>query len=125
MSGVSTPSPRLSRTTTRVAPGCPLGRAAKRFLVELGPDARAGLEDQQADRLAAVAQRQHEQAHAPVLAVGRIADHRTAAVVHLGLFARSGDDHGAGFRRLRPADQTIFCLIGTSARQLSTMPGNR
>jgi hypothetical protein len=45
-------------------------QAAKRLLVEFGPGARARMEDQQADRLAAVAERHHEQPHAPVLAAG-------------------------------------------------------
>ena len=41
---------------------------AKGFLVELGPGLRTGTKDQQADRLAAVAQRHDEQPSAPVLA---------------------------------------------------------
>ena len=77
---------------------------AKGLLVQLGPDVRTGVEDQQADRLAAVAQRQHEQARAPVLAAVRIADHRAGAVVDLGLFAGGGLDHRAGFRRLAAAE---------------------
>jgi len=41
---------------------------AKRFLVQLSPDARAGAEHQQPDGFSAVAQRHHEQPRAPVLA---------------------------------------------------------
>ena len=71
MSGLSTPSRRLSSTTTRVAAAQP----AEGLLVQFGPDARAGVEDQQTNALAAVAERQHEQARAAILAALRIADH--------------------------------------------------
>ena len=60
---------------------------AKGFLMELGPHPRTGTEDQQANRLAAVAQRHHEQPGAPVLAALLIAHHRTGAVIDLGFFA--------------------------------------
>ena len=65
--------------------------------MELGPDLRAGLKDQEADRLAAIAESQHEQAHAAILAAVRIADHGAGAVIDLGLLARRGLDHSAGF----------------------------
>ena len=39
-------------------------QSAKRFLVQLGPDARAGAEAEQAYRLATVAERQHKQSRA-------------------------------------------------------------
>src|SRR5689334_99105 len=43
-------------------------QSAKRFLVQLGPDARAGAESQQAYGLAAVPERQHEQSCASIFA---------------------------------------------------------
>src|ERR1019366_4401412 len=42
--------------------------------MQLGPNLGTGAEDQQADRLAAVAQRQHEQPRAPVLPAVALAD---------------------------------------------------
>ena len=96
MSGVSTPSRRLSSTTVASDAAQP----AKSLLMQFGPGLRTGAEHQQADRLAAVAQGQHEQARAPVLAAVRVADHRASAVIDLGLFAGRGLDHGAGLRRL-------------------------
>jgi len=65
--------------------------------MQLGPGLHTGLEDQEADRLAAVAERQHEQTHPAVLAAVRVADHRAGAVIDLGLFAGRGLDHGTGF----------------------------
>ena len=59
---------------------------AKGLLMQLGPGLHTGLEDQEADRLAAVAERQHEQTHAAVLATVWIADHGTGTVIDLGLF---------------------------------------
>ena len=61
---------------------------AEGLLMQLGPGLRAGSEHQEANRLAAVAERQHEQPHAAVLAAVRIADHGAGAVIDLGLFAR-------------------------------------
>ncbi len=46
---------------------------AKGSFVQLGPDARTGAESQQANRLAAAAQRHHEQPGAPILAALGIA----------------------------------------------------
>src|SRR5258708_8364738 len=66
-----------ARTTTQ---------ATKRFLMQLGPDARAGAEGQQAYGLAAVPERQHEQSRASVFARLRTADHRTGAVLDPGFF---------------------------------------
>ena len=57
------------------------------FLMQLGPDARAGTEAQQPNRFAAVAQRQNEHPATPVLAALRVAHHRAAAVIDLRLFA--------------------------------------
>ena len=53
------------------------------LLMQLGPSLRAGLEHQEADRLAAVAESQHEQAHAAVLAAVRVAHHGAGAVIDL------------------------------------------
>ena len=54
-------------------------QSAKGLLVQFGPDLRTGTEHQQANRLAAVAQRQHKQPCAPVLA--RCAASRTMGPV--------------------------------------------
>ena len=54
-------------------------------------------ERQQAHRLAAVAEGQHEHAGAAVAARVRIAHHGAAAVIDLRLFAGRSHDHGAGF----------------------------
>ena len=69
---------------------------AKSSFVQLGPDPRTGTEHQQAHRLAAVTQRQHEQPRAPVLAGLRIAHHGAGAVIDLRFFARRGVDHRRG-----------------------------
>jgi hypothetical protein len=61
--------------------------------VELGPDARTGSERQQPYCLAAIAQREHEQSGASILAALRFADHRPAAIIDLTLFSWSGVDH--------------------------------
>jgi len=50
-------------------------QSAKRFLVEFGPDARAGTKNEQTNRLAAKAERHHEQPRAAVLAALRFANH--------------------------------------------------
>src|SRR5450756_2078831 len=70
---------------------------AEGLLMQLGPGLRAGLEYQEADRLAAVAEGQHEQAHAAVLAAVRVADHRAGAIIDLGLLTNRRLDHCAGF----------------------------
>ena len=63
-------------------------------LVQLGPEPGARPVDQQPHGLARVAEREHEEPRPSVLARGRVADHRPAAVVDLRLLARSGrDDH--------------------------------
>ena len=87
---------------------------AEGLLVQFGPGLRTGAEDQQANRFAAVAERQHEQPRAPVLAAVRIAHHRAGAVIDLRLFAGRGLDHRAGFRRLlaaQLADEALDALI--------------
>ena len=81
-------------------------QTAKSFLVELGPDLRAGTKDQQAYRLAAVAQRHDEQPSAPVLAALLVAYHRTAAVVDLGFFARCRQNNTDGLRAVSAVQLT-------------------
>ena len=61
--------------------------------MELGPDARTGSERQQPYCLAAIAQGEHEQTGASILAALRFAYHRPAAIVDLTLFSWSGVDH--------------------------------
>ncbi len=61
--------------------------------MQLGPDARAGAENQQPYRFAAIAQREHEQTGASILAAFRFAHHRPAAVIDLTLFSWSGENH--------------------------------
>ena len=90
MSGVSTPSRRLSRMTTAHGPAQP----AKRLLVQLGPAPSARREGQQPDALAAIAQGEDEQPRAAVLARVRMPHHRAVAVVDLALFTRGRHDHG-------------------------------
>jgi hypothetical protein len=100
MSGVRTPSFRLSRTMTRTVP--PSRR--KGAFVELGPDLRARAPHQQPHRLARAVQGQDEEPRASVLPRTSVADHRTAvAVVNLAFFAGCGrDDHARlGRRRAR------------------------
>ena len=87
---------------------------AEGLLMQFGPDLRAGPEHQQANRLAAVAQSQHEQPRAPVLAAVRVAHHRAGAVIDLSFFTGCGLDHCAGFRRLlaaKLADEAPDALV--------------
>jgi len=96
----------------RVAP--PSRRKARSC--RLGPDARTGAKGQQTNRLAAAAQRHHEQPGAPVLAALGIAHHGAGAVIDLRLLASRGDDHDAGFGRLRSASLTheaLHALVAT------------
>src|SRR5271170_1123471 len=58
---------------------CDPAQPAKGFLVQLGPDLRAGAEHEQPNRLAAVAECQYEQARSTVFTALRIAHHRTFA----------------------------------------------
>jgi hypothetical protein len=64
-----------ARTTTQ---------ATKRFLMQFGPDARAGAESQQAYGLAAVPERHQEQSCAAIFARLRVADHRGRCRNRLG-----------------------------------------
>ncbi len=58
------------------------------------------MENEQTDRLAAVAKGQHEQAGAAVLAALGAADHGAGAVINLRFFSRRGHDHRVGFRHV-------------------------
>ena len=80
--------------------------ATEGLLVKLGPDARAGMEGEQAHGLAAVAEGQNKHADAAVAAGVRIPNHGAAAVIDLGLLARWSDDDGA-------------CLCARAAPQLA------
>src|SRR5437870_7078138 len=59
-------------------------------------NAGARLPREQADALAAVAEREQEEPRAPVLARHGVADHGAVAVVDLALLARRGLNHGVG-----------------------------
>ena len=74
------------------------------LLVQLGPAARARLEGEQADALAAVAQGEDEQPGPAVLARDGVADHRPGAVVDLAFLAGGGDDHRMSVRRALAAE---------------------
>jgi hypothetical protein len=90
---------------------------AESLLVQFGPDARAGLEAEKPDALAAEAERQHEQTRAPVLAGLPVADHRAGPVIDLRFLARSSKDDPAGFQRLRSAqfaNVTLHALISAT-----------
>ncbi len=92
-------------------------QSAKRFLVQLGPDARAGAESQQAYCLTAIAEGQHEQSCASIFAGLRIADHRAGAVIDLGLFSWRGKDYRTrlqGRVSAKLANETFDRLIATA-----------
>ena len=78
-------------------------KAAERRLMQLGPDAGTGSENQQPDRFAAIAQRQDKQSGPPVFARLRIAHHRACAVIDLGFFSRCRDDDSGRLRLLYSA----------------------
>ena len=80
---------------------------AEGLLMQLGPGLRAGLEHQEADRLAAVTESQHEQAHAAILAAVRVADHGAGTVINLGLLTDRSLDHRTGFLG-RAAEQFAY-----------------
>ena|SRR5580700_9772288 len=66
--------------------------------MQLGPDTGTGTPDQQPYRLAAVAERQHEQSRSSVFAALRIAHHRTRSVIDLSFFSGDGLDNPYGLR---------------------------
>jgi hypothetical protein len=78
---------------------------AKCLLVQLGPASRARREGQQADALAAVAQREHEQSRAPVLPRDRMPHHRPGTVIDLAFFADRRNDHRMRLGGPRPAQR--------------------
>ena len=78
-------------------------KPAKRLLMQLGPDARAGTEHQEADGFAAVSQRQDKQPRAPILARLRVAHHRAGPIIDLRFLTRGRLNHHARFRRGRSA----------------------
>ncbi len=130
MSGVSTPSPRLSRTIDLHGAAQP----PKRPLVQLRPDLRARAPRQQPHALAGVAQREDEEPRASVLAGRRIAHHRAFAVVDLALLAGRRRDHHArlggrscrgvsatkrrtlAYRAVKPWSSTRSCQIAIALR---------
>ena len=67
-------------------------------LVQLGPAPGAGLEGQEPDALAAVAQGEDEEPRAAVLPGERVAHHGPVAVVDLSLLPGGGHDHRDGPR---------------------------
>ena len=95
---------------------------AKRFLVEIGPGARTGTEDQQPNRLSTVSKCHYKQACPPVLASLWIANHRPGAVIDLSFLAWGGDDHRPCLKDLRRADlvgEALDALIATLKTVLS------
>jgi len=79
----------LENTLTQVVGHDDLHGAAestKSALMQLGPDARARLKGEQANAFSAVAECQHEQTGAAVLAGVRIADRGAGAVIDLRFF---------------------------------------
>jgi len=90
-------------------------QATEGLLMQLGPDARAGMEAEKPDALAAEAERQHEKTCAPVLAGLRVANHGTGTVIDLRLLTRRGLDDRTRFRRLRAAqfaDVALDAFVG-------------
>jgi hypothetical protein len=102
MSGVRTP---LFEVVEDDHPDRPT-QSAKRALVELRPDLRARVPHQEPHRFSRVAQRQDEEADAPVLARVRVTDHRpVAAIVDLAFLARRRGDDDAGLGRRRATER--------------------
>jgi hypothetical protein len=101
MSGVRTPSLRLSRTMTRAVP--PSRRKVRSWssaqicVLDCHTSSRTAF--------ARVAERQDEEPRTPVLPRVRVADHRAIAVIDLGFLARCRRDHDARLRRRRPAER--------------------
>ena len=91
MSGVRTPSLRLSRTMTRTVP--PSRRNARSC--SSAHTCVLECHTSEPHRFARVAERQDKEPRAPVLAGLRMAHHRAVAVIDLAFFARRGGDHDA------------------------------
>ena len=82
--------------------------------MQLSPDLRTGLKGQQANGLAAVTEREHEESSAPILAGSGIAHHGTGAVIDLALLAGGGLDDDTRFGSLgslQLASETLDALI--------------
>src|ERR1700731_4004613 len=82
--------------------------------MQFRPSAHTRPPSEQAHAFAAVAECQYEQPCPAILPALRITHHRTAAVVDLGFFSRSGEDDAHRFRMLRPAQlahETLHRLI--------------
>src|ERR1700747_72024 len=106
MSGTSTPSRRLSRTTMRVAP--PSRRKARSCSSAQIRELERKVSRRTDLRL------HHEQPGAPILAALWIAHHGAGAVINLRLLAGRGDDHNAGFGGLRStplAHEALHALV--------------
>src|SRR5262245_60057842 len=78
--------------------------------MQFGPGAGARSPGQQANRFATVAERKNEQPCPAILTTLRIAHHRTAAVVDLRFFSRSGEDDPRWFRPLWSAQLANIAL---------------
>src|SRR5207253_7115523 len=88
------------------------------------PDARARTPHQQAYRFAAVAESQHEQSRAAILAALRVTHHRTCPVIDLGFFSDGGADDPRGFWRhcsTQLANKALHGLVAVG----KTMIGNQ
>src|SRR6266446_6818766 len=88
--------------------------SAKGFLMQLSPDTGTGTPDQQPHRLAAVAERQHEQARAAIFSALRIAHHRARSVIGLCFFSSCGvnNPHGLGLcRTAKLVNKTLHGLV--------------
>src|SRR6058998_2179739 len=79
--------------------------AAKRLLMQLAPAPRARRDGQQADALAAVAEREKEEPRAAVLSRDRVPHHRAVAVIDLAFLAGRGDDDRVRLGRPRAAQR--------------------
>src|SRR4029077_6171551 len=83
--------------------------------MEFRPDACTRTPYQQAYGFAAVAKRQHKQSRSAILAALRVTNHRTTAVIDLGLFSDGGEDDPHGLWRLRSAQLANKALHGLVA----------
>jgi hypothetical protein len=82
--------------------------------MQFGPGARAGVEGEQPDGLAAIAEREDEQARAPIPAGVRIAHHGAGAVIDLRFLAWWRDDDRASLQHrlsAQSADEAFDALV--------------
>lgn len=68
-------------------------KTAKRLFMQFGQAPRTGVEGEQADALAAVAESEDEQPRAPILPGAGMPHHQAVAVINLPLFARPRDNN--------------------------------